>query len=190
MKPSDHALCACWWLSRENASWSWRAICHSRAIFSVCWPIDSPVRGSPVPGKLGLKCRGLIPRKGAIRSPKLFARKLRSMSCRYSWPKTIGGSLTVSTPPAMPASICPSAILFATAIAASMLVPQARCTSRPGVSGERPESRSDSRARFHWLECFITAPATTSPRRWPRSEYRSTTAFRDAVSISWLPTLA
>ena len=75
----------------------------------------------------------------------------------------------MSTPPAMPASIWPSAILFATTIAASRLVPQARCTSRPGVSGDSPESSSDSRARFHWLECFITAPATTSPRRTPFS---------------------
>jgi hypothetical protein len=66
--------------------------------------------------------------------------------------------------------------------------PQARCTSRPGVSGESPESSSASRARFHWLECFITAPATTSPRRTPFSAYLSTTAFSDAVSISWLPT--
>ncbi len=90
----------------------------------------------------------------------------------------------------MPASIWPSATLFAITIAASMLVPQARCTSRPGVSGESPESSSDSRARFHWLECFITAPATTSPRRTPFNPNLSTTAFSDAVSISWLPTLA
>ena len=75
-------------------------------------------------------------------------------------------------------------------IAASMLVPQARCTSSPGVSGDSPESSSASRVRFHWLECFITAPAMTSPRRRPFSSYLSTTALSAAVSISWLPTLA
>ena len=148
------------------------------------------MRGSPTPGKTGLKWRGRRPRKGAIRAPNDFAAWARSRICWYPLPNTIGGSLTVSTPPAMPASIWPSAILFAITIAASRLVPQARCTSRPGVSGERPESSSDSRARFHWLECFITAPATTSPRRTPFSPYLSTTAFSDAVSISWLPTLA
>ena len=105
-------------------------------------------------------------------------------------PKTTGGSLIVSTPPAMPASIWPSAILFAMAMAASRLVPHARWTSSPGVSGASPESSSASRARFHWLECFRTAPATTSPSRCPLSANLSTTAFKAAVSISWLPTLA
>ena len=45
----------------------------------------------------------------------------------------MGGSLTVSNPPAMPESIWPSAIFMATEIAASSPVPQARCMSMPGV---------------------------------------------------------
>ena len=44
----------------------------------------------------------------------------------------MGGSLMVSTPPARPASIWPSAILLPMRIAASRLVPQARCTSSAG----------------------------------------------------------
>ena len=50
----------------------------------------------------------------------------------------------VSTPPARPASIWPSAILLPMQIAASRLVPQARCTSSAGRL--RIAARSDEHA--------------------------------------------
>ena len=58
----------------------------------------------------------------------------------------MGGSLMVSTPPARPASIWPSAILLAMRMAASRPVPQARCTSSAGrlrVEARRQHALAD-----------------------------------------------
>jgi hypothetical protein len=49
--------------------------------------------------------------------------------------------------------------LVADRIAASRLVPQARCMSRPGVCGSRPVESTHSRTRLKSFECFSTAPA-------------------------------
>ena len=43
-------------------------------------------------------------------------------------------------------------------MAASRLVPQARCTSSPGVCGSRPVDSSDSRVRLKSFGCLMTAP--------------------------------
>ena len=99
-------------------------------------------------------------------------------------------SLMVSLPPAMPASICPNAILLPTRMAASSAVPQARCRSRPGVSGDKPQPSTDSRQRLKSRECFITAPAATSSRRTPWRSNLSTRPRKAAVNIAWLPTRA
>ena len=55
----------------------------------------------------------------------------------------------LSAPPAMPASISPVEIFEAINTAAERLVPQARWTSNAGVSGERPDESTDSRARLN-----------------------------------------
>ncbi len=73
----------------------------------------------------------------------------------------------VSAPPAMPASICPQAILLATMIALSSEVPQARAVVIAGVVGARPEDSVISRARFQSALCLITAPKATSPSSTP-----------------------
>jgi hypothetical protein len=72
-------------------------------------------------------------------------------------------------------------------IAASRLVPQARCRSRPGVSGEAAAEHAlahevplarvlHDRAGLHVAEALALQPK------------RSTTPLSAAVSISWLPT--
>jgi hypothetical protein len=58
-----------------------------------------------------------------------LARLSLEQHARRSSLTAIGASEVVSTPPAMPDSICPSAILLATRIAASRPVPQACWTS-------------------------------------------------------------
>ena len=102
----------------------------------------------------------------------------------------MGGSLTVSKPPAMPESIWPSAIFIATEIAASSPVPQARCMSMPGVAGSRPDDNTHSRTRLKSFECLSTAPPVTSPSRSPAMRYLATSACSTAVNMSWLPTRA
>ena len=97
-----------------------------------------------------------------------------------------GASDVVSEPPATPTSIWPSAILFATWIAAWRPVPQACWMSVAGVSGDSFEPSTDSRARLKSRECLSTAPATTSPSRSPSSPNRSTRPSSAAVSMSWL----
>src|SRR6185437_11766010 len=71
-----------------------------------------------------------------------------ALAARARQQQLLVGSLMVSTPPARPQSICPSAILLAVTIAASRLVPQARCRSSPGVCGSRPEDSTHSRVRL------------------------------------------
>ena len=103
---------------------------------------------------------------------------------------TIGTSEVVSDPPAMPESICPTAILLATTMAASRLVPQARCSVIPGVCSSSPELRVISRARFQSLECLMTAPKATSPSRCFCSPNRSTAAATALTPISLFPMFA
>ena len=101
-----------------------------------------------------------------------------------------GASEVVSVPPAMPDSIWPSAILFATWIAAWRPVPQACWMSVAGVSGDSLEPSTDSRTRLKSRACLSTAPATTSPTAWPSRPKRVTSPSIVAVSISWLETPA
>jgi len=96
-----------------------------------------------------------------------LARFIASRRLRRRSPYTIGTSLVVSAPAAMPASICPQAILLAMMIALSSEVPQARAVVMPGVVGARPELSTASRARFQSDECLITAPSATSPNSRP-----------------------
>ncbi len=81
----------------------------------------------------------------------------------------MGTSLVVSAPAAMPASICPQAILLATRMALSSEVPHARAVVMPGVVGARPELSTASRARFQSAACLITEPSATSPSSTPCS---------------------
>ena len=57
------------------------------------------------------------------------------------------------------------------------------------VSGDSVVDSTDSRTRLKSRLCFITAPAATSPRRWPCRLKRSIRPWKVAVSISWLETL-
>ena len=58
--------------------------------------------------------------------------------------------------------------------------------SVPGVSKDKPEFKVASLVRLKSLECFITAPAATSPMRSPSSEKRCTRPFMAALNISIL----
>jgi hypothetical protein len=92
---------------------------------------------------------------------------LEQFACAGFSLTVMGASEEVSTPPAMPESIWPSLILFATRIAASSPVPQACWMSYAGVVGARLEPRTDSRVRLKSRLCLMTAPATTSPTGAP-----------------------
>ena len=88
----------------------------------------------------------------------------------------------------MPASIWPSAILFATVMTVSSEVPQARCMVMPGVYGESPEESAASRPMFQSLECLSTAPIATSPSCTPWRPNFSTTAPTALIDRPRLPT--
>ncbi len=108
-----------------------------------------PVRGSATPGRCGFSSPKEKPFTAALNfSSGVLARLMRRKRCCSARLYTMGTSLVVSEPPAMPASICPQAILLATTMAASRPVPQARASVRPGVVGARPEDNVASRARF------------------------------------------
>ena len=97
----------------------------------------------------------------------------------------IGASEVVSNPPAMPESIWPSAILFATRIAASSPVPQACWRSYAGVCGFRRVPSTASRVRLKSRLCLRTPPAATSPRTSSSRESLPINASSVAVSMSW-----
>ncbi|MNT66484.1 hypothetical protein D3C72_2045530 [compost metagenome] len=100
------------------------------AICSQLSPIDRPVRGSALRGGSGLK--GALrpaPSRALIRPPVVFSRLAASRALRNFSLSPIGASEVVSTPPAIPTSIWPRAILLATRMAASSPVPQAWLTS-------------------------------------------------------------
>ncbi|MNN37256.1 hypothetical protein D3C81_1511910 [compost metagenome] len=92
---------------------------------SQCSPIDNPVRGSPLRGSSGFRWPGRNCTKGFNRSPRVLPRLACSKMRRSPSLTPIGASDVVSTPPAIPLSICPRAILLATSRAASSPVPQA-----------------------------------------------------------------
>ena len=115
------------------------------------------------------------------RAALTFISFLRSLSLIAT-----GASDVVSVPPAMPASMMPSAILSATIAAAWRPVPQACWMSVAGVSAASFEPSTDSRTRLKSRECLSTAPATTSPSRSPSRPKRVTSPSSAAVNISWL----
>ena len=82
------------------------------AVMAACSPMDMPVRGSPLRGRCGTTWPG----RSLVSRLTLRVRLNSSRSLRKFSFTPIGASLVVSTPPAMPTSIWPSAILFATAI--------------------------------------------------------------------------
>ena len=94
-----------------------------------CSPIDRPVRGSLFWGISGTSWPGRKPVNAFSRAPTERARLASSNTVRSPSFTAIGASEVVSTPPAMPHSIWPRAILLATRMAASSPVPQACCTS-------------------------------------------------------------
>ena len=158
------------------------------AIISQCSPIDLPVRGSPTPGNSGVSSLSLKPLKAFRRAPKLRAMFRSSRRRRRRLFTAMGTSEVVSLPPPMPASIWPSAILFATVITVSSEVPQARWIVMPGVDGDRPELSVASRARLKSLECLSTAPMATSPSVSPCSLNFSTSAPSALMDMPRLPT--
>ena len=95
----------------------------------MCSPIDIPVRGSPFSGIDGASWVGRKADSALSLSIGVLARLTARSTLRRSSLTAMGASLVVSAPPAMPESIWPSAILFATRIAASRPVPQACWTS-------------------------------------------------------------
>ena len=113
-----------------SSSCSSRPISHSFAVIAAWSPIASPVRGSALRGISGARCPGRMPASSL--EPVLHATRalFSEMSIRRrSSPTASGASEVVSTPPAMPDSIWPSAILLATRTAASRPVPHACWTS-------------------------------------------------------------
>ena len=98
---------------------------HFFAVIAMWSPIDRPVRGSTLAGVAMPMSPGRIEPRVFTLSAVVFAR-LALSSFRRSFSLTmIGASEAVSTPPAMPLSIWPSAILLATRMAACRPVPQA-----------------------------------------------------------------
>ena len=96
----------------------------------------SPVRGSAVAGAEGRASAGAKPWKAAAFWPKPRARdKATRRWANLRW-NTIGASLVVSEPKAMPDSICPVAILAARPSAPCKLVPQACIMVMPGRQRE------------------------------------------------------
>ena len=92
-------------------------------------PIDRPVRGSTLRGADGTRWPGRIAAKALARSTGVRAALARSSALRSPSLTAIGASEAESTPPAMPDSTWPRAILLATRMVVSRLVPQACWTS-------------------------------------------------------------
>ncbi len=157
-----------------------------RTICSQCSPIDRPVRRSFTLGTDGSNIDGRSCAKRARRADALLARLRPRTSRRSRSLMAMGASDAESTPPAMPASIWPMAILLPTRIAVSNEVAQACCTSYAGVCGARPLDRAASRVRLKSRVCLSTAPAATSPSRSPCNPKRRTIPVSTAVSMSRL----
>ena len=118
------------WCERTaSSSCSSRPIPHSLAVIAAWSPIARPVRGSALRGISGTSWPGRIFASALSRSCSVLALFRLISTRRRSSPTASGASDVVSTPPAMPDSICPSAILLATRIAASRPVPHACWTS-------------------------------------------------------------
>ena len=158
------------------------------AISSQLCPIDRPVRGSTTPGSTGLRSRGRSFSQGASRWPEAAAAVAREQQFAKRAENTTGGSLTVSTPQAMPDSIWPSAILLAIedrrleAGAAGALDIEPR---RLRVEARRQDALAHQVEILRVLEhraaddvAEALAPQADSARLAPRSA---------AVSSSWLP---
>jgi hypothetical protein len=77
----------------------------------------------------------------------------------------MGASLIVSVPPAMPASIWPSAILLPTMMIAFEARAAGALQVDSGRLAARPEPSTTRGARFQSRECLSTAPRATSPSR-------------------------
>jgi hypothetical protein len=149
------------------------------------------VRGSLLRGSRGrTNIDGRNPASALMRSPVDLARLASSRILRIFSFRPTGASEVVSVPPAMPTSICPSAILLATRMAASSPVPQACCTSYAGVCLASVVDSTDSRVRLKSRACLMTAPATTSSSRWPCRLKRSIRPCSAAVSICWFDAVA
>ena len=116
-------MCTC--EATASSSCSSRVMPHSDAVLAACSPIESPVRGSAFCGISGTICPGRSRVSVRARPGSDFARLRSSRMCRRSSLTAIGASEAVSTPPAIPTSICPSAILLATVMTVSRPVPQA-----------------------------------------------------------------
>ena len=188
--PRSYDAARCWCEATASSSCASRVICHSSAVRAACSPIDSPVRGSPFCGMDGTRYCGRTLVSAASRPCMVFARLASSRILRSFSPTAIGASEVVSEPPATPTSIWPSAILLATWIVAWRPVPHACWRSVAGVSGASLEPSTDSRVRLKSRLCLSTAPATTSPRRWPSRPKRAASPSSAAVSISWLLAVA
>ncbi len=113
------------WLAAASSSCASRETPHSFAVIAACSPIESPVRGSALRGISGTIWPGRSLPISFARWPALLARRASISTLRRSSLRAMGASETVSAPPAMPTSICPSAILLATSTAAWMPVSQA-----------------------------------------------------------------
>ena len=87
-----------------SSSCSSRVIPHSFAMIAAWSPIDSPVRGSMLPGMFGTIICGRIFAAAFRRSAAVFERFNSSRILRRSSLTPIGASEVVSTPPAAAAS--------------------------------------------------------------------------------------
>ncbi len=124
-KPRSYAAARFLCEATASSSCSSRPICHSRAVSAADSPMDRPVRGSLFCGIAGARCWGRILVSAASRPCRLLARLASSRILRSRSLTAIGASEVVSVPPAMPTSIWPRAILFATWMVAWMPVSQA-----------------------------------------------------------------
>src|SRR5699024_2399008 len=158
----------------------------SRAVIAACSPIDRPVRGSEFCGCSGTRPCGRMSPSSLRRSTVVLAAESLMSVLRRSSLTASGASEVVSTPPATPDSIRPSAIASATCTAEARPVPQACCRSNAGVEASRTEPITVSRVRLKSRECLSTAPATTMPRASPWRLYRAARPSMAAVSMSWL----
>ena len=140
-----------------SASWSWCSRCTShflRGELPCSGPSRGLVRGSSNARQLrgehpeGLQAEpGFDPAHERLCAAFMSSRMLRKSVVEYD--RCVAGR--VRRRRRCQQSIWPSAILFAIMMAASRLVPHARCRSTPGVLIDRPESITDSRARFQSL---------------------------------------
>src|SRR3546814_19929893 len=102
------------------------------------------VRGSPLVGVCGASIAGRNFASAARRWPVVLARFTSSRILRNLSPTAIGASDVVSTPPPIPDSTWPRAILLAILIAHYRPVPQALFSPYAPVSGPRPLYTNDS----------------------------------------------